>query len=416
MLRSAVVLALLCPLLAAQQQSFPLEAVVIEGSALPKETIIELTGFRLGTPVNEAAIEAGCKKLEETGLFQDIGYRYAPGPQRGYVVTITLKDQPKLREATIDIPGVNEEQLWQWVIAKYPPFNHKVPDTGASQEFMAKLIEQHASAALLGQHVVGNLEEEFTPRPRTIVSFQPASLPAIARINFTGAQKLSADQLNAIMLKVIGGQGYMDRRFRGLVELNLRPAYEEAGMYRVRFPEITSQKAGESSVSVTVAIEEGAQFTLGAVAIAGDDLPRDEMLKAGNLKSGVVANWTQIQQGIWDMERPVKRLGYFAARSRSARVLHDDTRILDVNVAFEKGPMYHVGDVRFTGLTPELEAQARKVWSAALGAPYDFLYPNDFLRDFSRVTDFRQFKKYNAQTQPGSGDHVINITMVFESK
>src|SRR5277367_2469745 len=99
MLRSAVVLALLCPLLAAQQQSFPLEAVVIEGSALPKETIIELTGFRLGTPVNEAAIEAGCKKLEETGLFQDIGYRYAPGPQRGYVVTITLKDQPKLREA-----------------------------------------------------------------------------------------------------------------------------------------------------------------------------------------------------------------------------------------------------------------------------------------------------------------------------
>jgi outer membrane protein assembly factor BamA len=187
-------------------------------------------------------------------------------------------------------------------------------------------------------------------------------------------------------------------------------------MYRVRFPAISIQKSGESSVAVAVAIEEGAQFTLGSVQILGDDLPRDAMERAANLKTGPIANWGQIQQGVWEMERPVRRLGYFSAQSKTARVLHDDTRVLAVNVSFEKGALYHFGQVTFLGLSPAQEAQARKTWNAAPGSPYDFLYPNDFLRDFSRLVDFRQFKKYEPKTQPAPGDHVMDVTIAFEPR
>jgi hypothetical protein len=47
---------------------------------------------------------------------------------------------------------------------------------------------------------------------------------------------------------------------------------------------------------------------------------------------------------------------------------------------------------------------------------YDFLYTNDFIRDFSRLVDFQQSKKYEAKTQPGVGDHVMDVTVNFESK
>ena len=249
-----------------------------------------------------------------------------------------------------------------------------------------------------------------------IVSFQPEKLPSIASMNFSGQQKLSAGQLDAIMQKVIAGQGYTDRKFRQLVEMNVRPAYEELGMYRARFPGISVEKSDDSSVIVSVAIDEGAQFTLGSVQIVGDDLPRDAMEKAANLKAGAVANWAQIQQGVWEMERPVKRLGYVDARSKTERVLHDDTQVLDVSVTFEKGPLYHFGQVRFSGLSPALESQARKTWTAAPGSPYDFLYVNDFIRDFARLVDFRQFKKFESKLQPGDGDHVMDVTVNFESK
>ena len=408
--------ALLSSGLCAQEASVPLESVNVEGTILPKETILELTGFHVGNPIDKQGIEAGCKRLEESGLFQDIGYRYAPGPKRGYAVTLSLVDQKKLSDAAIDVPGMDEEQIWHWLMSKYPSFNHKVPDTPAAQDFLARQIEQHAGAALDGQRLVSRLEQEFTPRPRMIVAFQPEKLPSIASMSFSGQEKMSAAQLDAVMQKVIAGQGYTDRKFRQLVELNLRPAYEELGMYRVRFPAISAQKSGDSSVMISVVIQEGAQFTLGSVQIMGDDLPRDAMEKAANLKTGVVANWTQIQQAVWQMERPVKRLGYFDARSRTDRDLHDDTNVLDVGVTIEKGPLYHFGQVRFFGLSPALETQARKVWIAASGSPYDFLYVNDFIRDFSRVVDFRQFKKYEAKVQPGTGDKVMDVTVSFEPK
>ena len=416
MLRIVLAAALSCTVLYAQDTAFPLESIAIEGSALPKETVLEMTGFRVGTPIHQAGIEAGCKKLGESGLFQDIGYRYAPGPQHGYVVTITLSDQTKMREASVDIPGVDSDEIWQWLTSKFPPFNRKVPDIPAAQDYLAKLIEQHYDAALAGQHVVSKLEQEFTPRLRTIVSFQPANLPVVGQMSFSGQQKLSAEQLNSIMQKVVAGQGYIDRRFRALVELNLRPAYEELGMYRVRFPRISAQKAGESAVNVAVEIEEGAQFTLGAVSIAGDDLPKEEMLKAANLKPGGIANWTHIQQGIWDMERPVKRLGFYSASSAAQRVLHDDTRVIDVSVSIQKGPLYHFGEVTFAGLSPSQEQVARKHWTAAPGSSYEFLHSNDFLREFSRAVDLRQFKKYNVQTKAGAGGHVMDVTVIFETK
>jgi outer membrane protein assembly factor BamA len=164
-------------------------------------------------PINKEGIETGCKKLEESGLFQDVSYRYAPGPQRGYVVTLSLVDQKKLTDAAIDIPGADEEQSWGWFTSKFPSFDHKVPDVPAAQDFLARQLEQHAGTALAGQHLVSRLEQEFTPRPRMIVSFQPEKLPSIASMSFTGQETLTAGQLDAILQKVIAGQGYTDRKF-----------------------------------------------------------------------------------------------------------------------------------------------------------------------------------------------------------
>jgi hypothetical protein len=153
---------------------------------------------------------------------------------------LSLVDLKKLSDAAIDIPGADEAEAWRWLTSKYPSFDHKVPDNPSAQDFLARQIEQHAGAGLAGQHLVSRLEQEFTPRPRMIVSFQPEKLPSIAAVNFNGYHKLSAQQLAAILEKVTAGQGYTDRKFHQFVELNLRPAYEELGMYRVRFPEITS--------------------------------------------------------------------------------------------------------------------------------------------------------------------------------
>ena len=90
--------------------------------------------------------------------------------------------------------------------------------------------------------------------------------------------------------------------------------------------------------------------------------------------------------------------------------------MLDVRVSFNLGPLYRFGQLRITGLDPGLETQARKVWSLKPGDPFDFGYSGDFFRAFFESVDQRKFKKFNARSQPGTGDHVMDFTVVFEPK
>ncbi len=392
-------------------ESFPLEAVQIEGSQLTNAVVLEISGLHIGTPVNEAAMQEGCRKLQATGLFQTVGFQYAPGPKQGYVLTLTLTDQTVLLDAAIDVPGVDATETWQWLASRYPRFQHKVPGDETGQLFLARQIEQHLGAKLDGQHLVARLESDLT-HGKTIVSFQPEKLPAIAAMNFTGQQEFSEADLRQIMEKVVANEGYLDRHYRSYVELNLRRAYEEHGMYRVRFADIVARKDG-GAIAVTTAIEEGPKYTLGAVALAGEGLPSEAMLSAAKFKTGALANWTEIQVAIWETEKPLKRLGYTEAAAIPERVFHDDQRMLDLKIGYRKGPLYHLGQLRIAGLSPEMEAKARKMWKLQAGDPYDYAYPNDFLREFAKSLGRPMFKRFDVVTQKGTGDHVTDVLVSF---
>ena len=398
---------------AAQNASFPLESVTLEETSLPKQTVLDIAGLRIGAPVDKEAIEAACKHLQESGLFQSINYRYAPSQKNGYLLTLALSDQPALSDAVFDLPGFEEDPLWQWLVTRYPRFNRKVSATGDAQAFIAKEVEQHLGDKLQGRHVVTRMETDLMTG-KMLVSFQPDALPKIAALNFTGQTEFQAAELATLLHKALGDDGYTERRFRQAVEFNLRPAYEQRGMYRVKFPSITMQPASASSVYLTTVIEEGPKFTLGEVQLVGDNLPANAMLKAAKFRKGELANWAQIQNGIWETEKPLKRAGYLNANARPERIFHDDQYVLDLKISFLLGPLYHFGELRITGLTPPLEGRARKIWSMKSGDPFDYAYANDFLHEFIQSAETRQFRKIGSTMQKGSGDHVMDVLLTFE--
>jgi outer membrane protein assembly factor BamA len=416
MLRTLLVWIAILYRIQAQSASFPLESVAVEGTALSKEVVLELAGLHIGSPVDQAAMEAASRRLNETGMFESVSYSYEPGPKQGYALTLKVPDPSSLFNATIDIPGVNDDELWRWLATRYPSLDHKVPANEAGQQFVARKLEEHLGAVLEGHHVVARLETVLTPGGKSSISFQPDPLPRIVAINFTGQSELTSQELMGLIPKDVREQGYTDRTFRRAVELNLRRAYEERGMYRVRFPSITAQRESGWSVSVTTSIEEGAKFTLGDVQIVGDKLPVDAMLKAAKFRKGQIANWTEIQNSIWELERPVKRMGYYHAAAKPERILHDDQHVLDITIPFNLGQFYTFGQLRIVGLTPNLEAQARKIWDLTPGAVFDYDYPRDFFPAFFRSVDSRQFKKFNVTMQKGSGENVMDFVLTFEAR
>ena len=391
-----------------------LESVAVEGSSLPQKTVVELSGFQIGANIDRALIEAGCKKLEETGLFSSIQFRYAPTPKNGFALTLSLVDQGGLSAAVVDVPGADESEVWRWLAAKFPAFSKKVPGNDAAQHVIALQMEEHLGAKLHGQKLVTRIEADFGTG-RSVLSFQPEHLPRIDAMTFPGASQVTQEQAKQVMQKVTLDRGYTDRRFRGLLENNLRPAYEERGLYRVRFPEIRIEFLDPAAVAVTTTVEEGPKYSLGDVTLAGDDLPA-HLLEDAKFRKGDVANWTEIQKRIWEMESPVKRSGYFEAVAKPERIFHDDTQVLDLRISFAKGPLYHFGQLKIIGLNPEQEEKARKAWKKNPGDAYDFAYSGEFLRAFSQLVDLHQFKKYDSRAEKGTGDHTMDVLFLFEPK
>jgi outer membrane protein assembly factor BamA len=398
-----------------QTGKFPLESLVVSGTGMSRETVLEIAGLRIGQPVDKAAIEAGCAKLQESGLFESIAFKYAPGPKHGYVVTLTLSELREVTGASIDVAGVDEAEVWKWLAGRYPSLDRKVPANDASQRFVAARIQEHLASQLGGQSVVARMETDLRTH-RSMVSFQPESLPRVSAMVFSGQHELASEKLASLLEKVVADFGYTDRRFRDMVEFNLRPAYEDHGMYRVQFLRISTQKLSPSTLTVSTEIEEGPKYILRDVQLVGDHLPTEPMLKAATFKKGEIANWTAIQRSIWDMEKPLKRTGYFDASAKPERIFEDQQHLLDLRIAFAMGPLYHFGELKIIGLSPALEAQARKIWKMKAGDPFDYEYSNDFFREFFQSTDPRQFKKSGAAMQRHAGEAVMDINLLFEGK
>jgi len=396
-----------------QEAAFPLESVSIEGSVIPQPAILEITGLRVNSPISKVGIQDACYKLQETGLFASVSYRYASGPKKGYALTIVLADQTDLA-AVIDVPGTDENEIWQWLSRRFGRFNRQVPQAEAAQRYLAHEIEQHLGDKMRDQHMTVRMETDLKTRA-LVLSFEPEVLPRVQSVAFSGNQAVPSADLASALNGVVLNSDYTSRRFASAVDLNLRPVYEEHGYYRVQFaPGGPEFKNG--GVAVQLAIQEGAPYTLGKVDVDGTDLPADRMMSAAKLPIGELANWKQIQTGIWDMERVVKRTGFFEAVATPDRLYDDSAHILNLRVRIKKGPLYRFGEIRMTGLGAELETQARASWKPKSGDPYDYAYPSEFLRAFSRSADLRGFRKIDAKTRRGAVDHVMDIELVFEPR
>jgi outer membrane protein assembly factor BamA len=397
-----------------QNTSFPLESVTIEGSVIPRAVILEMTGLQINSPISKTGIEDACYKLQESGLFASVSYRYASGPQKGYALTVQLADQTELTPAVVDVPGADENEVWQWLSRRFGRFDRQVPQAESAQRYLAREMEQHLGDRMRGQHMTVRMETDVKTRA-LVLSFEPEVLPRVQSVAFTGNQAVPSTDLTNALNAVVLNSEYTGRKFASLVDLNLRPVYEEHGYYRVQFaPGAPEWKEG--GVAVQIAIQEGAPYTLGRVDLDGPDLPADRMMAAAKLPIGALANWKQIQSGIWDMERVVKRTGFFEAVAISDRLYDDPSHVLNLRVRIKKGPIYRFGEIRMTGLTAELEPQARALWKPKSGDPYDYAYASEFLKAFSGSADLRGFRKIDAKTRRGAADHVMDIELVFEPR
>jgi outer membrane protein assembly factor BamA len=392
--------------LAQAQQAFPLETISAEGVAVPPSILTKLCGLKPGDQVDEAAFRAAAQRLQQTGLFAEVQYRYTPGPKKiGYSLILSLRDQPEKMTALFDFPGKDEEPIRACVKEQFPWLSNQLPTAGTAQDFLT-----HVTEACVGGKipVVVKMEQNLASHRMQLV-FQPRDLPKVSALEFSGTQKLPVKTVHETLAVTAMNSAYTERRFRELLELNLRPFYERYGLLNVKFPSVTFAPAG-SGVTVTTAIDEGVVYSLATVSIEGPELPADVSSGQGKFKLGKVVAWPEILQSIENLEQPLRKTGYIATRSSTKRMLDDSSASLALTVHVEKGRQYFFNALSIEG-AGSLTDRIRKMWKLPDGAPMDQPYMTEFHKSLFKMPELKD-AKIEVGMKPLDGNKVDVVVVI----
>jgi outer membrane protein assembly factor BamA len=399
----------------AAAEALPVAGVRVAGNErLPAAAIVRATGVSQGQAASRENLDAAVRTLFDTGLFTSVNYRYeqVPGSDPAtYNVTFQVLEDRADIEVRIEIAGVDEASLWKDLASSDPLVTRRMPHNDRAGEFYCRAVERALERTNRHEKIVVASSVDLATR-RMETTLVPANPPKVTDVRFQGTHALSAAGLRDAIARIVIGNRYSEREFRQVLDLNVRPLYEERGYLKVDFPAIRLTPAA-GDLAVDVQVVEGNPWTLGTVALVGDHLPEEAMRKASALWDVHTANWKLILEGVARMEKVLRREGYLGVTSKPVRLFRDDGRTVDLRIEVTKGKQFVLGALSIAGLSDRDRTRAEKLFRIKPGEPLDQPYLEDYVK---QCLDFlgNSVKSFDSKLALRGETNLVDLTLTFK--
>jgi outer membrane protein insertion porin family len=409
----AGLLLILGPVLFAQTpEKYPLENLRIQGNKqIPAERIVAASGLKTGTLVQKADFDAARERLLESGAFESVGYSYKPAATNsGYDATLEVVEVAALYAYRFEALPASADALRASLRKQEPLLGDRIPATPQVLNRYTAAIRQFFEGKLTAMGELsadsGTLEIVFRP---------PGERARIAEINLTGNKVMLTAPLNQKLAKAAVGIPYSEPLLRRVLDSAIRPMYEERGLIRMEFLDITAKKAeNNDGMVVNIAVNEGPAYTLGTVALAGVPAAEVEQLaKSDDWHKGETVNFTNVEASLEKIRQRQRSQGYLRAQTSVVREINDQDHTVNLAINVERGPQFTLGKLTIEGLDVISEPAIRKMWKIESGQPFQDGYPEAFL---NRVRDegvFDNLGKTRAETNIDEAAHTVDVTLFF---
>lgn len=394
---------------------WPVESLEVRGNqTYTRDQVLALAGLKTGQPAGKELFEAARDRLLATGLFENVGYRYQPSPGgKGYAATIELVEVlPVYPVRFEDLPAPDADLLGA-LRAGTPLFTGRIPATKEMLDRCTRVLEAYLATRGFRDKLIARVRSDAPER--FFVLFRPAAMPpSIAYVKFLNSQVLPASTLQNAMAGLAVGVVYNEERFRQLLDTGIRPLYDARGRLRVAFPSIETAPAPDvKGLLVTVRVEEGPSFNLGAVKIEGGPFQESELLKAGAFPTGKLADFDAIEAGRQRIHRLLRRNGFMKVQSSFERAIDDKALKVDLRLQIVPGPRFTFGRLILVGLDIQTEPVVRRLWAMKPGKPFDADYPDYFLARIREDGIFDNLGKTRSQIQVNDAGQTVDVTLYF---
>jgi outer membrane protein assembly factor BamA len=343
-----------------------------------------------------------------------VGYEFKPNPAKtGYDATFDVAEVALLYPYRFEDLPAPEATLRAALAQQSVLFHDLIPATrevlDRYQRVLDKVVEDRVT-------VEGKLNYDLPGEPTIL--FRPAGdRPRISEVHFTGNESVPAAQLVNTFADVAIGAAFTEPAVRRLLDASIRPLYEARGKVRVAFPKIVTEPSKHPDVvgvSLTVTVEEGPLYKLGAVRFTGAAARQAKELEdLVKWRKDETINFDEIKAGLNRIVKRYQTTGYLHAAARADRAIDDKEHTVDLAVNVDAGPEFKYGALEIRGLDVISEPAIRKMWGAKEGKPFDAEYPDTFLKDVRAQGLFDNLGDTSAQTKVNEDRKTVDVTLIF---
>jgi outer membrane protein insertion porin family len=396
---------------------WPVERIDVVGlHNYTREQVIQVAGLKIGQLAGKPEFEAARDRLVASGAFETVGYKFEPGAgKQGYVATFQVAEVDPALPVRFEELGVPDQELDVLLHGKDPLYSRtKLPATKVVMDRYTAWIQEFVASKGMTETIAVKVTpvtaDEFA------IVFRPArNLPAVAQVTFQGNQVISQGLLREAVHGTAIGMPFTEAGFREMLNNSVRPVYEQRGRVRVAFPEVRAEAVSDvAGVHVFVKVDEGQSYELGKVSIAGPSpVEPATLIKTGDFKTGDVANFDRVNDGIEKIRKAVRHAGYLDVKVTSDRQINDEKKTVDVAVRIDSGEQYHMGKLSIVGLDLNGEAEINRIWSMKEGKVLNPDYPDYFLNRIKEEALFENLGATKADMKVDAKAHTADVTITF---
>jgi outer membrane protein insertion porin family len=398
---------------------WPIESIDIAGiHHYTREQVLEVAGLKIGQLAGKPEFEAARDRLVASGAFETVGYKFEPGPNKqGYVATFQVTEVDPAFPVRFEELGVPDADLDAVLRDRDPLYSRtQLPATKPVIERYTAWIQAYLASKGITETISGKVTPVATDA--FAIVFRPArNLPAVAQVTFQGDQVIPQNVLREAVHGTAIGMPFTEAGFREMLNNSVRPVYEQRGRVRVAFPEVRAEPVSDvAGVHVFVKVSEGQSYELGKVAIAGPSpIEPSVLIKAGDFKTGDVANFDRVNEGIDRIRKAVRHAGYLDVKVTSERQINDEKKTVDVAVRIDPGTQYHMGKFTIVGLDLNGEAEVNRIWTMKEGKVLNPDYPDYFLNRIKEEALFENLGATKADMKVDAKQHTADVTLTFNA-
>ena len=389
----------------------------VRGNKYIEEAAIRLSiKSKEGEVFSPQALQQDLKNVYQMGYFRDVQIESEDTPE-GKELTFVVIEKPTVRELKIvGNEKVRTDEI-QKVIGMKPKY---ILNEKQIKEDVDKIKKVYSDKGYYSAEITSRITEPAPDEAVVTYQIKEYEISKIAKLDFTGNKAVPSKELKKVMatkekniLSFFTSAGiYKEDALQKDID-QLTAFYYSQGYIQAKVgnPDIKHEK---NKLFITIPVDEGKQFKVGAVDITGNIIGEKSSLSKGlKTESGKVFSSNSLHEDIVKLTDLYADEGYAYADISPLTKINPENQTVDVTFDIEQGDKVTIEKINIAGNTRTRDKVIRREIRLAEG---DLYSTSKLKRSKQEVNNLGYFKEVNFTTNKGSANDKIVLNVAVEER